>query len=77
MMIVKCSLGQVTSARIGKGLRSLPSIKGFHSAATLMWRPFSSYARIVEPSAEHGVFWDALRLALTTKTGGSSEFCSS
>ena len=40
-------LANVVSARIATGIAELPAIKGYSSAVTLMWRPWSTYTRLV------------------------------
>ena len=50
----RMQLGTIASARIGKGVKELPAIKGFARAVTLMWRPFSSCARIIETPCSAG-----------------------
>ena len=45
-------LPNVVSARIGIGLRELPSAKGYTSSTVLLWRPGSTYARITELGLE-------------------------
>eukprot|EP00974_Lingulodinium_polyedra_P003843 361216-Lingulodinium_polyedra.AAC.1 len=47
-------LSNVVSARVGLGVRELPPLRGFIGATTLLWRPGSAYARIVEQAFEPG-----------------------
>eukprot|EP00974_Lingulodinium_polyedra_P103042 9975493-Lingulodinium_polyedra.AAC.1 len=44
----------VVSARIGAGVRELPPLRGFIGAIALLWRPGSTYARIIEQAPEPG-----------------------
>ena len=38
----------MVSAKVGLGLRELPPVKGFTGSTVLLWKPGSTYARIVE-----------------------------
>ena len=41
-------LTSVVSAKMGLGLRELPSAKGYTGSTVLLWKPGSTYARIIE-----------------------------
>ena len=41
-------MGGWITARIGRGLKELPQIKGFSRSLILLWQPDSTYARIIE-----------------------------
>ena len=38
----------VVAARIGNGIRHLPPIKGYDRPVTIIWRPNSTYTRLIE-----------------------------
>ena len=46
-------LPNVVSARIGDGIRTLPSIKGYVRSVTVFWRPKSTYTRLVETESDN------------------------
>ena len=78
-------MGYVAAARIGRGLKELPALRGYSSALTLMWKPFSTYARIVETKPDsQGVIgririmndyddWSQLRVLQLLTADASSE----
>eukprot|EP00974_Lingulodinium_polyedra_P025990 2509543-Lingulodinium_polyedra.AAC.1 len=43
-------------------VRELPPMRGFIGATTLLWRPGSTYARIIEQAPEHGQALGRVRL---------------
>ena len=55
-------LSGIVSARIGLGVRELSSLKGYTKSVVLLWRPNSTYARIIELDCANG-HTDRLRLA--------------
>ena len=40
----------VVAARIGKGLKDLPAVKGYSSSIVVVWRPGGTYKQFIEPS---------------------------
>ena len=43
-------LSNVIAARIGRGLKELPPIKGYASSMVIIWRPGGPYVQFLEPS---------------------------
>ena len=57
-------LNNVVAARIGKGLRDLPAIKGYDSSIVVIWRPGSTYKQFIEPSNAGQYVVDRVRFDL-------------
>jgi hypothetical protein len=43
-------LTNVVAARIGRGLKELPAIKGYSSSIVIIWRPGGTYNQFIEPT---------------------------
>ena len=43
-------LNNIIAARTGKGIKELPSIKGYASSIVVVWRPGGSYNQFLEPT---------------------------
>ena len=43
-------LSNIIAARIGRGIKELPSIKGYASSIVIVWRPGGSYNQFLEPT---------------------------
>ena len=43
-------LNNVVAARICRGLKELPAIKGYSSTIVIIWRPGGTYNQFIEPS---------------------------
>ena len=58
-------LNNVVAARIGRGLRELPAIKGYSSSVVMVWRPGGNYNQFIEPEKEGQCMVGRIRLSLT------------
>ena len=52
----------MVSARVGLGLRELPPTKGYTTATLSLWRPGSTYTRIVESPGDGNGRIERIRL---------------
>ena len=56
-------INPVVSARIGRGLRKLPAIRGYSGAVTILWRPGQGHTTMIEQEASKDSVVDCLRIA--------------
>ena len=43
-------LNNIIAARLGRGIKELPAIKGYASSIVVVWRPGGSYNQFLEPT---------------------------
>jgi hypothetical protein len=57
-------LSNVVAARIGRGLKELPAIKGYSSSIVIIWIPGGSCNQFIEPSKTGSHVFDRVRFDL-------------
>ena len=57
-------LSNIVAARIGRGLKELPAIKGYSHSIVIVWRPGGTYTQFIEPTKAETRVVDRVRFDL-------------